>query len=211
MESEYAPKCLSVSEGGFWDLTDVTLADEDIKSILTDIADRAIQGKHKKQVWPWFLTDIFLLWFLAILFSIFCGGFLWWWGIMQLQREWLWRGEGGAAHLWQPPAPCTSHQCHQPGRNCHQPTSHNTAAREKTTKATQILAGFSDPSLFGWCPCLNCLWLPFQIAFDPYRAFYPESPWLPATIRLSFSTVIIESEPLLQTKVNETAAENWQT
>ena len=107
--------------------------------------------------------------------------------------------------------PATSHQCHQPGRNCHQPTSHNTAAREKTTKATQILAGFSDPSLFGWCPCLNCLWLPFQIAFDPYRAFYPESPWLPATIRLSFSTVIIESEPLLQTKVNETAAENWQT
>ena len=37
MESEYAPKCLSVSEGGFWDLTDVTLADEDIISILTDM------------------------------------------------------------------------------------------------------------------------------------------------------------------------------
>ena len=33
-----------VTMRGFWNLTDVTLADRDTKSILTDNADRAIQG-----------------------------------------------------------------------------------------------------------------------------------------------------------------------
>ena len=36
---------VSLTEGGFADLTDVTLADEDTKSIQTDDANRAIQGK----------------------------------------------------------------------------------------------------------------------------------------------------------------------
>ena len=36
---------LVVSNTPFADLTDVTLADEDINSILTDNANRAIQGK----------------------------------------------------------------------------------------------------------------------------------------------------------------------
>ena len=35
---------MSVTNTPFADLTDVTLADEDTKSILTDNADRAIQG-----------------------------------------------------------------------------------------------------------------------------------------------------------------------
>ena len=35
---------LSVSPRGFADLTDVTLADEDTKPILTDNANRTIQG-----------------------------------------------------------------------------------------------------------------------------------------------------------------------
>ena len=36
--------CLSLTEGPFVNLTDVTLADGDAKSILTDNAKRAIQG-----------------------------------------------------------------------------------------------------------------------------------------------------------------------
>ena len=40
--------CLSAH---LWlDLTDVTLADEDTKSILTDNANKAIQGKVKKVI-----------------------------------------------------------------------------------------------------------------------------------------------------------------
>ena len=35
-----------------WNLTDVTLADEDTKSILTDNANRAIQGNVAMQVAP---------------------------------------------------------------------------------------------------------------------------------------------------------------
>ena len=34
------------------------------------------------------------------------GGFWWWWGVMQLQREWLWRGQGArltcGSLLWEP-------------------------------------------------------------------------------------------------------------
>ena len=41
---------LSLTEGGCVDLTDVTLADEDTKSILTDKANRAIQGNVAMQV-----------------------------------------------------------------------------------------------------------------------------------------------------------------
>ena len=41
---------LDVSKWPFWDLTDVTLADEDTNSILTDSADRAIQGNVTIQV-----------------------------------------------------------------------------------------------------------------------------------------------------------------
>ena len=40
----------SVSTWCFWNLTDVTLADEDTKSILTDNANRAIQGNVPIQV-----------------------------------------------------------------------------------------------------------------------------------------------------------------
>ena len=40
----------SLSEGGCADLTDVTLADEDTNSILTDNANRAIQGYLAMQV-----------------------------------------------------------------------------------------------------------------------------------------------------------------
>ena len=40
--------CLSVRHRGCWDLTDVTLADEDTNSILTDNANRAIQGNVRK-------------------------------------------------------------------------------------------------------------------------------------------------------------------
>ena len=38
-----------MSERGFADLTDVTLADEDTKSILTDNANRVIQGKFSSE------------------------------------------------------------------------------------------------------------------------------------------------------------------
>ena len=41
---------VSVSPRGFVDLTDVTLADEDDNSILTDNANRAIQGNETMQV-----------------------------------------------------------------------------------------------------------------------------------------------------------------
>ena len=44
--------CPSVSETPCWDLTDVTLADEDTNSILTDNANRAIQGNVAMQVAP---------------------------------------------------------------------------------------------------------------------------------------------------------------
>ena len=51
---------MSVSETPFADLTDVTLADEDTNSILTDNANRAIQGNVAIQVtqsggqsWKW--------------------------------------------------------------------------------------------------------------------------------------------------------------
>ena len=40
----------SVTKGPFVDLTDVTLADEDTDPILTDNADRAIQGNVATQV-----------------------------------------------------------------------------------------------------------------------------------------------------------------
>ena len=39
-----------MSERGFADLTDVTLADEDTNSILTDNAKREIQGNEAMQV-----------------------------------------------------------------------------------------------------------------------------------------------------------------
>ena len=42
----------SVTKRGFADLTDVTLADEDTNSILTDDPNRAIQGKLAMQVAP---------------------------------------------------------------------------------------------------------------------------------------------------------------
>ena len=42
----------SVSETPFANLTDVTLADEDTNSILTDNANRAIQGNMARQVTP---------------------------------------------------------------------------------------------------------------------------------------------------------------
>ena len=42
--------CPSVSEGCCVDLTDVTLADEDTNSKLTDNAKRAIQGNEAMQV-----------------------------------------------------------------------------------------------------------------------------------------------------------------
>ena len=35
---------------GFWDLTDVTLADEDTNSIVADNAKRTIQGNEAMQV-----------------------------------------------------------------------------------------------------------------------------------------------------------------
>ena len=41
-----------VSEGGFADLTDVTLADEDSNSIPTDDVNRAILGNVAMQVAP---------------------------------------------------------------------------------------------------------------------------------------------------------------
>ena len=47
-----------VSEYGLWNLTDMTLADEDTKSILTENANRAIQGKWECN---WLdLVDIFV-------------------------------------------------------------------------------------------------------------------------------------------------------
>ena len=42
--------CLSVTERRFADLTDVTLADEDTKSILNDNANRVIQGNQAMHV-----------------------------------------------------------------------------------------------------------------------------------------------------------------
>ena len=41
---------LDVSERGFYNLTDANLADGDINSILTDSANRAIQGNVTMQV-----------------------------------------------------------------------------------------------------------------------------------------------------------------
>ena len=41
--------CPSLTKRPFVDLTDVTLADEDTKSILTDNANRAIQGKFSSE------------------------------------------------------------------------------------------------------------------------------------------------------------------
>ena len=40
----------SLTHWTFWDLTDVTLADEDINSIVTDNANRAIQGNIAMQL-----------------------------------------------------------------------------------------------------------------------------------------------------------------
>ena len=42
--------CFSVTERPFADLTDVTLADEDTNSILTDNANRAFRGNVAMQV-----------------------------------------------------------------------------------------------------------------------------------------------------------------
>ena len=42
--------CLSVQNRGCWNLTDVTLADEDSNLLLTDNANRAIQGNVAMQV-----------------------------------------------------------------------------------------------------------------------------------------------------------------
>ena len=42
----YGSSCLQLSPTPFADLTDVTLVDEDTKSILTDDANRAIQGNQ---------------------------------------------------------------------------------------------------------------------------------------------------------------------
>ena len=44
------PGCLSLTHTPFWNLTDVTLADEDTNSILTDNANRAIQGNVAMQI-----------------------------------------------------------------------------------------------------------------------------------------------------------------
>ena len=42
--------CFSLTERPFWNLTDVTLADEDTNSILTNNANRAIQGNVVMQL-----------------------------------------------------------------------------------------------------------------------------------------------------------------
>ena len=44
------PVCLSMSERRFADLTDVTIADKDTNSILTDNANRALQGNVAMKV-----------------------------------------------------------------------------------------------------------------------------------------------------------------
>ena len=46
----YGSSSLSLTTTPFADLTDVTLADEDANSILTDIANRAIQGNVAMRV-----------------------------------------------------------------------------------------------------------------------------------------------------------------
>ena len=46
----YGSKSLKLTTRGFADLTDVTLADEDANSILTDSANKAIQGNVTMQV-----------------------------------------------------------------------------------------------------------------------------------------------------------------
>ena len=46
----YGSSCLSLSHKPFADLTDVTLADEDTKSILTDNVNGAIQGNVRKVI-----------------------------------------------------------------------------------------------------------------------------------------------------------------
>ena len=46
----YGSGCLKLTEPPFADLTDVTLADEDTNSILTDNVNRAIQGYLAMQV-----------------------------------------------------------------------------------------------------------------------------------------------------------------
>ena len=46
----YGSECLKLTEGGCADLTDVTLADEDTNSILTDNANRVIQGNVAMQI-----------------------------------------------------------------------------------------------------------------------------------------------------------------
>ena len=46
----YGSKPLKLSERPFWNLTDVTLADEDTNSILTDNANSAIQGNVAMQI-----------------------------------------------------------------------------------------------------------------------------------------------------------------
>ena len=46
----YGSECLKLTEGGCADLTDVTLADEDTNSILTDNANRAIQDNVAMQI-----------------------------------------------------------------------------------------------------------------------------------------------------------------
>ena len=48
----YESGCLSLTGRAFADLTDVTLADEDTNSILTDNANRAFQGNVAMQVAP---------------------------------------------------------------------------------------------------------------------------------------------------------------
>ena len=49
----YGFECLSQTETPFADLTDVTLADEDTNPILTDNANRAIQGNVAMQLTAW--------------------------------------------------------------------------------------------------------------------------------------------------------------
>ena len=46
----YGSESLSLTERRFWNLTDVTQADEDANSILADNANRAIQGNVVMQI-----------------------------------------------------------------------------------------------------------------------------------------------------------------
>ena len=79
--------CPSVRPTPFADLTDVTLADKDINSILTDNANRAIQGNVAMQVTQpgWKMCNKCKWCHLVAKFGTNASGAIWWPNLQPMQ------------------------------------------------------------------------------------------------------------------------------